>query len=114
MRNRRKDVRIRASLRFTFAWGDDRFELFRTLDLSAGGARVVWHDGAGVGPLAGAEGECAFVLDGAEVRARAVVVRETKDGFACRFVGLSQPNETRIVAWVFRQEAQALIRRVPA
>ncbi|MBE2251435.1 MAG: PilZ domain-containing protein [Myxococcus sp.] len=113
MSNRRRDVRIKASLRFTFAW-DEAFELFRTVDVSAGGARVVHHASGSPQPPLGAEGECAFVLDGVEVRALAVVVREAADGFAVRFRALSPSTEQRIVAWIFRQEALALLRRIPA
>lgn len=103
MSNRRRDVRFRASLRFTFAW-DDGFELFRTLDVSAGGARVTHHVLNSPRLPVGVVGEAAFVLDGVEVRTQARVVREHRDGFAVVFVGLSQEGERRIVAWIFRQE----------
>lgn len=111
--NRRRNVRIRASLRFTFAWGED-FELFRTVDVSAGGARVVHHVLDSPRPPRGTVGECAFVLDGEEVRSEGVVVRELADGFVVKFVRVSQATERRIVAWIFRQEALALSRRIPA
>lgn len=107
-------MRIKASLRFTFAWGEDAFELYRTVDVSAGGARVVHHVIGSPLPPVGTEGEGAFVLDGVEVRTKAVVVREHRDGFAVRFRSLSQANESRLVAWIFRQEALVLIRRIPA
>ena len=114
MKNRRGTVRIKASLRFTFSWGEDCFELYRTVDVSAGGARVVHHVIGSPRPPLGTEGECAFVLDGVEVRTKAVVVREHRDGYAVRFRALSQANESRLVAWIFRQEALVLIRRIPA
>ena len=44
----------------------------------------------------------------------AVVVRERPDGFAVRFRGLTQAQDRRIVAWVIRQQAMALSRRIPA
>jgi c-di-GMP-binding flagellar brake protein YcgR len=111
--NRRRFVRIPAQLRFTFAWPEG-FELYRTVDVSAGGARVVHHVMGSPRPRPGTTGECAFNLDGVELRAAAVVVREHRDGFAVRFCALSQAQERRIVAWVFRQEALALSRRIPA
>jgi c-di-GMP-binding flagellar brake protein YcgR len=113
MENRRRFVRIRAALRFTFSW-PGAFELYRTIDVSAGGARVVHHVMGSPRPRPGTEGECAFVLDGEELRATAVVVREHPDGFAVRFRGLTQAQDRRIVAWIFRQEAMALSRRIPA
>ena len=122
--NRRRNVRIRASLRFTFAWSDGKdavtdeprefFELFRTIDVSAGGARVTQHVSGGLRPRVGVTGQAAFVLDGVEVRTEATVVRALNDGFAVRFRSLSQPDESRVVAWIFRQEALALSRRIPA
>jgi hypothetical protein len=42
------------------------------------------------------------VLDGVEVRTKALVVRELRDGDAVRFRARSQANERRIVAWVLR------------
>jgi c-di-GMP-binding flagellar brake protein YcgR len=114
VRNRRSTVRIKASLRFTFSWSEDCFELFRTVDISAGGALVVHHTVGSPRPAVGTSGECAFVLDGVELRTKALVVRETHDGFAVRFSALSQANESRLVAWIFRQEALVLIRRIPA
>lgn len=111
MNNRRSDVRIRASLRFTFSWGEDAFELFRTVDVSAGGARVVHHVIGSPRPAQGTTGECAFVLDGQELRCEARVIRTEPDGFAVRFLGLTQPQESRIVAWIFRNEA---LHRIPA
>lgn len=111
MENRRADVRLRASLRFTFAWGDDAFELFRTVDVSAGGARVVHHVIGSPRPALGTEGECAFVLDGRELRARAKVIRHQPDGFVVRFLELTQPQESQIVAWIFRHEA---LSKIPA
>lgn len=122
--NRRRNVRIRAGLRFTFAWSDGKdpvtdeprefFELFRTVDVSAGGARVTQHVANGLRPRIGVTGQAAFVLDGVEVRTEATVVRALHDGFAVRFRSLSQPDESRVVAWIFRQEALALSRRIPA
>lgn len=122
--NRRRNVRIRAGLRFTFAWSDGKdpvtdeprefFELFRTVDVSAGGARVTPHIANGLRPRIGITGQAAFVLDGVEVRTEAMVVRAVGDGFAVRFRSLSQPDESRVVAWIFRQEALALARRIPA
>lgn len=111
MKNRRADVRIRANLRFTFSWGPDAFELFRTVDVSAGGARVVHHVIGSPRPELGVVGECAFVLDGQELRCVAQVIRIDRDGFAVRFLGLTQVQESRIVAWIFRNEA---LHRVPA
>ncbi|MCA2978550.1 MAG: PilZ domain-containing protein [Myxococcaceae bacterium] len=113
MHNRRRYVRIKAALRFTFAWADG-FEVYRTMDVSAGGARVYQSDKNGRRPAPGTQGECAFALDGVELRTVAVVVRHHRDGFAVRFLQLSQAQERSVVAWVFRQEALALSRRIPA
>lgn len=109
MSNRRRAVRFRASLRFTFSW-DEGFELFRTFDISTGGARVLHHVMASPRIRIGTHGEAAFVLDGVEVRTEAVVVRELDDGFAVRFVSIDQTAERRIAAWVFRQEVLWLRR----
>lgn len=111
--NRRRFVRVRARLRFTFSWGD-RFELYATQDLSASGALLVRHLPQSDLPPLDASGECAFNLDGVEIRSEARVVRVTRDGFAVRFTSLSARLEDRIAAWVFRAEARALSRRMPA
>jgi c-di-GMP-binding flagellar brake protein YcgR len=111
--NRRRFARVRVNLRFTFAW-DEHFALFRTLDVGASGALVVRHDADSPLPELGAVGQCAFNLDSAEVRTEAKVVRLVNDGFAVRFEGLPRSLEDRLVAWVFRMEAQALSRRMPA
>jgi hypothetical protein len=113
--NRRRFARVRATLRFTFDW-DEHFALFRTLDLGASGALVMRHDPEGPeGPLPGmgVEGQCAFNLDGVEVRCQARVVRAIFDGFAVRFLDLPRSMEDSLVAWAFRMEVQALARRIP-
>ncbi len=113
--NRRRFVRVRATLRFTFAWADDRgehFELFRTLDVSAGGLLLTRHVVGSVKPGLGVEGEGAFNVDSTEIRARAVVVRVTDDGFAVRLTNLPRHLEDKIVAWVFRIEAHRVSRRL--
>lgn len=113
MGNRRRFVRVRARLRFTFAWGE-QFELYATEDVSASGALVRRVEPPLTLPGLGAEGECAFTVDGAEVRTGARVVRVARDGFAVRFLGLPRGLEDKLVAFVFRMEAQALSRRMPA
>ena len=111
--NRRRFVRVRARIRFTFSWCG-HFELFATEDLSASGALLTRHLPGTPLPPAETVGECAFNLDGTEIRADAKVVRVTPNGFAVRFVGLQRGLEDRIAAWVFRAEARALARRMPA
>lgn len=110
MKNRRRFARVRASLRFTLAWGES-FELFRTVDLSAGGANLVCHVVDSPVPPLHAEGQCAFNIDSLEVRITARVVRSSPTGYAVKFVGLPSALEDRIVAWVFRMQAQARARR---
>lgn len=110
--NRRRFARVRASLRFTFAW-EEQFALFRTVDLCASGALVVRHDADSQLPSVGMVGQCAFNLDSTEVRTEARVVRLVHNGFAVRFQGLPRSLEDKLVAWVFRIEAQALARRIP-
>jgi len=98
-------------MRITLAWAE-QFELFRTVDLSAGGALVVGHVPETPIPEVGSLGECAFNIDSLEVRVDMVVVRISKSGaVAVKFVGLPRALEDRIVAWVFRLQAQALSRR---
>lgn len=111
--NRRRFVRVRAQLRFTFAWSEN-FELYRTEDLSAGGAQARADAEQALLPPLGAEGECAFNIEGFEVRVAGRVVRAVPHGFAVRFVGLDRAVEDRLVGWVLRQEAQALARRMPS
>jgi hypothetical protein len=103
--NRRNFFRVRASLRFTFAW-EGGFELFRTVDLSACGAFVMVHVPAGAVPTLGTEGECAFNLESMEIRVPATVVRVASNGFAVRFGELRLAHEDRICGWVFRQETR--------
>jgi c-di-GMP-binding flagellar brake protein YcgR len=103
--NRRRYFRVRAGLRFTFAW-EQGFELFRTVDLSASGAYVERHVPASPMPERGVLGECAFNLQSMEIRCVATVVRATADGFAVRFVELPLRMEDRICGWVFRQETR--------
>ena len=108
----RRFKRIRTSLGCTFAWSDS-FERFRTIDVSAGGILV---DRSGVGqqiPKVGVEGECVFTLENIEIRAQARVVRVSPSSFGLKFVGLPRSLEDRIVAWVLRQEALLLSRRIP-
>jgi c-di-GMP-binding flagellar brake protein YcgR len=101
--NRRRFFRVKASLRFTFAW-EGGFELFRTVDLSAAGAMVVRTEG--VLPAVGTVGECAFNLASMEIRTGAKVMRVEGDRFAVEFTGLSRAHEDQICAWVFRQETR--------
>jgi c-di-GMP-binding flagellar brake protein YcgR len=110
MNNRRRFTRVRASLRFTLAWGDS-FELFRTVDLSASGASLVCHVANSAMPPLHTAGQCAFNIDSVEVRVTAQVVRTWAGGYAVNFVGLSSALEDRIVAWVFRMQAQTRPRR---
>lgn len=104
--NRRRFFRVRASLRFTFAWSDG-FELYRTVDLSACGAlvRLPPRREAKVPPL-GVLGECAFNLESTEIRAQARVVRVTGTSFAVDFDELRPAQQDRICGWAFRQEAR--------
>ncbi|MDP2275325.1 MAG: PilZ domain-containing protein [Archangium sp.] len=102
--NRRRFFRVRASLRFTFAW-EGGFELFRTVDLSASGAFVIRGDEA-VLPALGVVGECAFNLESMEIRTAARVVRVSADGFGVVFEGLSRAHEDRVCGWIFRQETR--------
>jgi c-di-GMP-binding flagellar brake protein YcgR len=108
--NRRRFARVRASLRFTLAWGE-RFELFRTIDLSAAGALLVRHVPDSPMPLVDAEAECAFNIDSTEIRVNVLVVRSSRGHCAVKFVGLERRLEDRIASWVFRMEAQRLARR---
>lgn len=110
--NRRRFARVRARIRFTLSWGE-HFELYATEDVSASGARLARHLPQSPLPPADTVGECAFNLDGTEVRCEARVVRVSRDGFAVRFQGLSRQLEDRIAAWAFRMEARALSRRMP-
>ncbi|MDP1827440.1 MAG: PilZ domain-containing protein [Archangium sp.] len=103
--NRRTFFRVRASLRFTFAW-EGGFELFRTVDVSACGAFVMRHVPAGAMPGLGAEGECAFNLESMEIRVAAKVVRVASNGFAVRFRAVPRTQEDRICGWAFRQETR--------
>ncbi len=109
-------MRVRATLRFTFAWanaeGHTHFELFRTLDLSASGVQVVRHVVGSVVPTLGTRGEAAFNVDSTEVRCEAEVVRCTDDGFAVRLQRLPRALEDKVVAWVFRTEALLIARRL--
>ncbi len=102
--NRRRLFRVKASLRFTFAW-EGGFELFRTVDVSAGGAFVSRADGA-VLPALGVVGECAFNLESMEIRTAARVVRVEADGFGVVFEGLARAHEDRVCGWIFRQETR--------
>ena len=95
---------MRASLRFTFAW-EGGFELFRTVDLSAGGAFVLRGDEL-VLPALGAVGECAFNLESMEIRTAARVARVKAEGFGLVFEKLSRSHEDRICGWIFRQETR--------
>lgn len=101
--NRRNFFRVRASLRFTFAW-EGGFELFRTVDVSACGAYVLVHVPAGARPTLGTVGECAFNLESMEIRVAAEVVRVSSNGFAVQFHALPRAQEDRICGWAFRQE----------
>ncbi|HEY1088304.1 MAG TPA: PilZ domain-containing protein [Archangium sp.] len=104
--NRRRFFRVRANLRFTFAW-DDGFELYRTIDLSASGALVrIPPMREVVVPASGTLGECAFNLESMELRALARVVRVTKSSFAVVFEALRPSQEDRICGWAFRQETR--------
>jgi hypothetical protein len=112
MMNRRRFVRVRAHLRFTFSWGD-RFELYTTDDVSGSGALVRQTQPEVPLPALASEGECAFTVDATEIRTPARVVRVSGSTFAVRYLGLTRPHEDRLAAWVFRLEAQALSRRMP-
>ncbi len=100
---------MKTALRFTFSWaepsGDEFFELFRTLDVGAGGALVTRHDENSPLPGVGVEGEFAFNVEHREIRAMGVVTRSTSEGFALRF-RLGAAAEDRVAAWVFRQQAK--------
>jgi c-di-GMP-binding flagellar brake protein YcgR len=113
--NRRRFVRVRATLRFTFAWADadgtSHFELFRTIDVSASGVQLVCHVVGGAVPSVGVRGEGAFNVDSTEVRCEAEVVRLTDEGFAVRLQRLPRQLEDKVVAWVFRTEALRMSRR---
>lgn len=103
--NRRRFFRVRARLRFTFAW-EGGFELFRTVDVSACGAYVVQHVANSPLPLAGQTGECAFNLESMEIRCTGTVVRVSANGFAVRFDQVARNHEDRICGWAFRQETK--------
>lgn len=104
--NRRRFFRIRASLRFTFAW-EGGFELYRTIDLSASGASLrLTPQLAATAPPPGTVGECAFNLESMEIRAAARVVRVSKGSFAVDFEALSPAKQDRICGWAFRQETR--------
>jgi c-di-GMP-binding flagellar brake protein YcgR len=104
--NRRQFFRVRARLRFTFAW-EGGFELFRSVDISASGAFVLQHVVGSPMPTTGTVGECAFNLESMEIRCTATVVRTTHNGFAVRFGDVSRAQEDRICGWVFRQETRS-------
>lgn len=99
--NRRRFFRVRAALRFTFAW-DEGFELFRTTDVSACGASVIQHVHGGEMPTLGTVGECAFNLESMEIRCLAKVVRVYLNGFAVDFIDVARAQEDRICGWAFR------------
>ncbi len=103
--NRRRFFRVRARLRFTFAW-DAGFELFRTVDVSACGAAVLQHVPSSPLPPLGAVGECAFNLESMEIRCAAKVVRVSANGFAVEFQHVSRAHEDRICGWAFRQDTR--------
>lgn len=104
--NRRRFFRVRANLRFTFAW-EGGFELYRTHDVSACGASVQLPAAlAGKAPPVGTVGECAFNLESMEIRATARVVRASKGSFAVDFEALPRRLEDRICGWAFRQETR--------
>ncbi len=102
--NRRQFFRVRAGLRFTFAW-DEGFELFRTVDLSASGAFVVQHTVNAQMPRKGQRGQCAFNLESMEIRCEAIVFRTSVNGFAVAFEDLTRAQQDRICGWIFRQQA---------
>lgn len=102
--NLRRFFRVRASVRFTFAWSQG-FELFRTVDLSACGAYVERHVPGSTLPPVDELGECAFNLESKELRLSGRVVRVSPTGFAVQFENVSKANEDRICGWAFRQEA---------
>ncbi|MFT3712687.1 MAG: PilZ domain-containing protein [Archangium sp.] len=99
--NRRRFFRVRAGLRFTFAW-DGGFELFRTTDVSACGASVLRHVVDSAMPALGTVGECAFNLESMEIRCLAKVVRVQLNGFAVDFIDVERAQEDRICGWAFR------------
>lgn len=103
--NRRRFFRVRARLRFTFAW-EHGFELFRAVDLSASGAYVMRHVPNSPMPAVGTLGECAFNLESMEIRCEATVVRTATNGFAVKFERVPRAQEDRICGWVFRQETK--------
>lgn len=108
--NLRHFVRVKASLRFTFSWSgpspdDAFFELFRTIDVSAGGARVVRHVPDSPLPPIGAQGEFTFNIEQTEIRAQGTVVRHFEGGFVVRFRSLRRSAEDQLASWVFRQQA---------
>jgi hypothetical protein len=99
--NRRRFFRVRAAMRFTFAW-DGGFELFRTVNVSACGASVLQHVPRCAMPELGTVGECAFNLESMEIRCRARVVRVNLNGFAVDFIDVARAQEDRICGWAFR------------
>lgn len=101
--NRRRFFRVHAGLRFTFEW-EGGIELFRTVDLSAGGAQLIAFELESSLPRRGAVGECAFRLEFLEVRCLARVVRTSATGFAVQFVRLPKGLEDRICRWALRRE----------
>lgn len=104
-RNRRHYFRVRAGLRFTFAW-PDAFELFRTVDLSASGVYVVQHVVRSAMPALNTVGQCAFNLESMEIRCEARVTRLSANGFAAHFVDLAAAQQDRVCGWIFRQQAR--------
>ena len=79
--------------------------MFRTVDLSAGGAFVLRVDEALL-PALGVVGECAFNLESMEIRTAARVVRVSAEGVGMVFEGLSRAHEDRVCGWIFRQETR--------
>lgn len=103
-------MRVNVTLRFSFSWGD-QFGVFTTVDVSGSGALLGGTSPEAVFPPLHATGHCGFSVDGTDLRLEAVVVRTAPRGFAVRFVGIPLSVQDRLVAWVFRKEAQRRSKR---
>ncbi len=107
--NRRRFVRVRVTLRVAFSW-EAQVEVFTSRDLSANGLLARKLSPTSPLPPLHARGVAEFSVDGTDLKVEAEVVRRTPDAFALRFIALPLALQDKLVAWVFRQEAQ---RRAP-
>jgi c-di-GMP-binding flagellar brake protein YcgR len=107
----RRFKRVNAKFRCTFAWAEN-FELYVSVDVSAGGLLLSRSAPDQLVPPLKAACECAFNLESVEIRTPCEVVRVDVSSFAVKFTAMQRGVEDRMVAWVLRQEAQSMARRL--